>query len=95
MFEGPFYSKVSEGVSRFMGFIHGWMFNLLLVLVILHVAVIALYFFWKRENLVRAMVTGRALLPKQNGEADFASPFRALVVAVVAAVPPVAIYVLN
>jgi hypothetical protein len=81
--------------------VHGRLFNVLLALIALHVLVIALYFFWKRENLVRAMVTGRALLParghraKGNGEADFASPLRALIVAVIAAVPPIAIYVLN
>ena len=95
LFEGPFYEQVPDSVSRLMGFLHGTLFNLLLVLVALHIAVIALYLVWKRENLVRAMVTGRALLPKENGEADFASPFRALIVAVIAAIPPVAIYVLN
>jgi hypothetical protein len=42
------------------------------------------------------MVTGRALLPsKGNGEADFASPLRALIVAAIAAVPPIAVYVMN
>ena len=95
LFEGPFYAKVPDSVSRLMGFLHGSLFNLLLLLVGLHLAVIALYLVWKRENLVRAMVTGRALLPKENGEADFASPLRALVVAVIAAIPPIAIYVLN
>jgi cytochrome b len=95
LFEGPFYDNVSESVSKFAGFVHGRLFNILLALIALHVLVIAIYFFWKRENLVRAMVTGRALLPNRNGEADFASPFRALIVAGIAAVPPILIYVLN
>jgi len=102
LFEGPFYARVPEAVSRLMGFIHAQFFNLVLVLVGLHVAVIALYLVWKRENLVRAMVTGRAQLPaglaeaaSENGETRFASPFRALLCAVIAAAVPLAIYGLN
>lgn len=95
LFDGPLFDNAPESVTDFAGFVHGRLFNILLALIALHVLVIALYFFWKRENLVRAMITGRAFLPKGNGEADFASPFRALIVAVLAAVPPIAIYVLN
>jgi cytochrome b len=95
LFDGPLYDNAPESVTDFAGFVHGRLFNILLALIALHVLVIAMYWFWKRENLVRAMVTGRATLPKGNGEADFASPFRALIVAAIAAVPPVAVYVLN
>lgn len=96
LFEGPFYDNVPDWATHLAGFVHGRLFNVLLALIALHVLVIAVYYFWKRENLVRAMVTGRALLPqKGNGEADFASPLRALIVAAIAAVPPIAIYVLN
>jgi cytochrome b len=95
LFEGPLYDNASEAFTKFAGVWHGRLFNILLALVALHVLVIALYLVWKRENLVRAMVTGRALLPKGNGEADFASPLRALIVAAIAALPPIAIYALN
>lgn len=105
LFEGPFYDNVPESFSDLAGFVHARLFNILLALIALHVLVIAIYLFWKRENLVRAMVTGRALLPKGIGlkgigpkgigEADFASPFRALIVAAIAALPPILIYVLN
>jgi cytochrome b len=95
VYEAPFYAAVPDSISRLMGFLHEQLFNLLLALVALHILVIALYFFWKRENLVRAMVTGRAWLPNGIGEADFASPFRALIVAAIAAIAPIAIYVLN
>jgi len=94
LFDGPFYDDVSEATTHLAGFVHAWAFDVLLALIAAHVAVIAMYFFWKRENLVRAMVLGRAFLPNGNGEADYASPFRALIVAVIAAVPPIAIYVL-
>ena len=93
LFEGPFYDDVSDSMTHLAGFVHAWLFDILLALIALHILVIAMYAFWKRENLVRAMVTGRALLPKESGEADFASPLRALIVAAIAAVPPIAIYV--
>ena len=95
LFDGPLYDNVPESFSKLAGFVHARLFNILLALIVLHVLVIAIYFVWKRENLVRAMVTGRAFLPKGNGEVDFASPFRALIVAAIAAVPPILIYVLN
>jgi cytochrome b len=101
LFDGPLYDNAPDWATHLAGVVHARMFNILLALIALHVLVIALYYFWKRENLVRAMVTGRALLPlkesgaKGNGEADFASPLRALIVAAIAAVPPIAIYVMN
>ena len=101
LFDGPLFDNAPDSVTHLFGFLHDRLFNILLALVALHVLVIAVYYFWKRENLVRAMVTGRALLPqkgngpKGNGEAKFASPLRALIVAAIAAVPPIAIYVLN
>jgi cytochrome b len=100
LFDGPLYDNAPAWVTKLAGVWHERLFNILLALVVLHVLVIALYYFWKRENLVRAMVTGRAFLPKANGpngigEATFASPFRALIVAAIAAVPPILIYVLN
>jgi cytochrome b len=110
LFDGPLYDNAPESVTDLAGFVHAWLFDILLALIALHVLVVALYFLWKRENLVRAMVTGRAFLPKGHGPngigpngigsngiggADFASPLRALIVAAIAALPPIAIYVLN
>jgi cytochrome b len=95
LFDGPLYDNAPEWVTKLAGAWHARLFNILLALIALHVLVIAMYFVWKRENLVRAMVTGRAFLPNGNGEAQFASPFRALIVAAIAAVPPILIYVLN
>jgi cytochrome b len=102
LFEAPFYSRVPDWFSRLMGYVHSVLFNLTLLLVAAHVAVIAFYYLWKRENLVRAMVTGRALLPgrkaeaaTKSGETKFASPLRALVCAAIAAAGPIAIYWWN
>ncbi|HEY4164221.1 MAG TPA: cytochrome b/b6 domain-containing protein [Dongiaceae bacterium] len=102
VFDGPFYGKVPEWFSDKMGFIHDQLFNPLLALIGLHIAVILFYRLWKRENLVAAMITGRARLPQgvaeraeKNGETRFASPLKAVLLVVIAAAIPAAIYWLN
>lgn len=102
LFEGPLYDNASGAVSSFMGRWHGRLGDAILILVFVHVAVVLLYRFLKGENLVSAMIVGRAKLPKpvaqavrQNGEGKFASPFRGIVCAVIAAAVPLAIHWLN
>lgn len=56
---GPLASYVSSSTrSKAVGW-HNLGANLILVLVLLHVAMILFYRFWKREDLVRPMITGR------------------------------------
>jgi cytochrome b len=102
VFDAPFYGKVPEWFSDKMGVIHEQLFNPLLALIGLHIAVILFYRLWKRENLVAAMITGRARLPqtvaeraRESGETRFASPLKALLLAVIAAAVPAAIYWLD
>ncbi len=38
--------------------LHHYLSRLLLVLIVLHLAAIAFYYFWKKENLISAMITG-------------------------------------
>lgn len=55
---GPLASYVSSATrARAVGW-HELGANLILVLVLLHIAVILFYRFWKREDLVRPMLTG-------------------------------------
>lgn len=55
---GPLASYVSSATrSKAVGW-HEFGANLVLVLVVLHIAVILFYRFWKREDLVRPMLTG-------------------------------------
>lgn len=56
---GPLASKVSFETGRFFAEIHETSFNVLLALIALHVAAIAAYYLFFRDNLVRPMVTGR------------------------------------
>ncbi|RDW13153.1 cytochrome b/b6 domain-containing protein [Paracoccus thiocyanatus] len=56
---GPLASYVSGATrSKAVGW-HNLGATLILILVLLHVAVILFYRFWKREDLVRPMITGR------------------------------------
>ncbi|MDO5614171.1 MAG: cytochrome b/b6 domain-containing protein [Paracoccus sp. (in: a-proteobacteria)] len=55
---GPLASEVSRATSRKAVGWHHLGANLILILVLLHVAVIMFYRFWKRENLIRPMLTG-------------------------------------
>ncbi|HJR21415.1 MAG TPA: hypothetical protein VJ822_07325, partial [Dongiaceae bacterium] len=73
--------------------------NILLALALLHILVIVVYRAFKRENLLRAMIVGRARLPRsvaqmaqQDGTTKNAPLWRALVCVIIAAAVPVAIH---
>lgn len=55
---GPLASYVSASTRRTAVGIHEIGANLVLILVILHIAVILFYRIWKHENLIRPMLTG-------------------------------------
>lgn len=61
--EGPLFHLVSKETSDTLTGLHEASFNLLLALVVVHVAAVIFYRVAKRENLVRAMITGRKPLP--------------------------------
>jgi cytochrome b len=56
--EGPLAKLVSGAVSEILTSIHRFNKYIILGLVALHLAAIAFYYFAKRENLVRPMITG-------------------------------------
>lgn len=56
--EGPFAGLVASDLRLTLTAIHGWTAQILAGLVVLHLAAILFYAFWKREDLVRPMVTG-------------------------------------
>lgn len=55
---GPLASQVSSDMSRTALRWHNRGADLIFVLVVLHIAVIVFYRLWKREDLVRPMITG-------------------------------------
>jgi cytochrome b len=60
--EGPLYRYVSGATAEWLTSIHRANFDLLLALVVIHVAAIAFYRLYTRQDLVAPMVTGRKRL---------------------------------
>lgn len=61
-FQGPFAKYVSNDTVALLTSIHRFNQYIIFVLVGLHVAAISYYYFVKRENLVKPMVTGDKLI---------------------------------
>lgn len=81
---GPLNFLVSYDLAETLSDIHETAFDLLTVLIALHLAAIAFYLFARRRNLLRPMVTGRD--PQvTSGEMVPAGPLRFLLAAVPAA----------
>jgi len=98
LFEGPLYGRWPDWLGSILEKLHEPLANVLLALALLHILVIVIYRFLKRENLVRAMILGRARLPRsvarmaeQDGSTKSAPIWRALVCAGIATAVPVAI----
>ncbi len=62
--EGPFAYYVSYELNRLASDIHVRHEKWVLALVILHIAANAFYYFYKKDNLVRPMITGSKHLPQ-------------------------------
>ena len=65
---GPLSDNVSPHTASIMTEIHHVNFNVLLGFIILHVASVLFYLVYKRENLVRPMITGRKPDPLNSFE---------------------------
>jgi len=57
-FNGPLVNLIDKSQSDWLTGLHGLAFNALLTLVIFHITAIAFYFFFKKKNLVKPMITG-------------------------------------
>lgn len=81
----PLYAWVSEENAERLHWLHHEGFDLLLVLVALHVLAVIAYLAVKRLDLLRPMLTGRADLPAHVAPPRIAASALALFIAVVAA----------
>lgn len=60
--EGPLYKLISKELSDLLTAVHEGTFNVLMTLVTLHIAAIVFYRLFKRDDLVRPMLTGKKVV---------------------------------
>lgn len=82
-YSGPLHYGASVAFRDAMGRVHDLAFNILLVLVALHILAVVYHQHWRKEPLVRAMLRGRAT--GREGRAAPASPWWALFIVVLVA----------
>ncbi len=82
--EGPLGGTVSEATAYWLTAVHRANFNVILVLIALHVLAITAYGVVKRHNLLRPMITGRKNLPGSTRQPRLASPILAVVLVLLA-----------
>lgn len=88
---GPFYSLIGFAAARRVGSLHEAAFNVLAALTVLHVAAILFYVFYKRENLLAAMITGFKDLPSDTPPPRVAAGWHAAVAALVSLLSVIAV----
>jgi cytochrome b len=81
-FSGPLAVLVGDDLSHRLTRIHKFTINLLYAMIALHIGAIGYYASVKKDNLVKAMVTGwKDLAPGQAGESATSATVVALVIA--------------
>ncbi len=94
LYEGPFAYYVTYELSRWASEFHVDHERWLLVLIIAHLLANAFYYFYKKDNLVRPMLSGSKQMPQSLEfiSPQLASTRRGIVVALIVAVALVGIY---
>lgn len=84
---GPLAVTISEDAVAMLTSWHIWLFDIFMIVIAVHVLATFAYAVWKRDDLVRPMVTGRkrAAAFEDGAEARIASPLLALLCLVLAA----------
>ncbi len=83
IYSGPLSSYVDYRQGRRIARLHGGtLFDVLLVIITLHLLAVSFYFAWKRQNLVGAMITGKRKGDADGGEVQVAPVWRLLLGAV-------------
>ncbi len=86
MINGPLAKYVGKHLSDRLSGIHAFNFNLILGVIALHLLAVVAYAVFKGQDLVRPMITGKKRLPGAMRAPRLASPLRAIVVGLVAAI---------
>lgn len=87
-FDGPLSGWVSKSMSNWLTTIHKLNFNLLLLVIAVHISAVLFYLLVKRENLIHPMLSGRKYLPPEQASAAprMVSPWLGLAALAIAAV---------
>ena len=83
LFNGPYYSSVSDELQSTMGWIHHNAFTVIQVLVALHIIAVLWYQFGKKQALITAMFSGRKAVSESDAISSSKLPL-AIFVAVIA-----------
>jgi len=59
LIEGAYYGALPSTTSDVLMTIHHWNATILQIVISLHIVMIAMYFFFGRQNLLRPMITGK------------------------------------
>jgi len=80
--DGPLLRQVGKEASDHLTYLHGYWFNILLAVVVLHVCAIFFYRFYKRDNLIKPMITGARPWPDdlETPALKFQNPLMAILV---------------
>lgn len=70
---GPFAEQIPQSVARSIGGIHEALFNVLMVLIVVHIAGVIAESLLGKENLIRAMITGRKMLAADEADRESTS----------------------
>ncbi len=93
---GPYASLLASSIAEAISEIHEVLFNILLLLVFVHVAGVLTASMLEGENLVRAMWTGRKRVPTNSIETEAKEPpLWRLITAIALSFAGVAIIILN
>ena len=85
LYDGPLSFLVSYDAAREAAELHAVVVDALLILVGLHIAAVLFHLLYKRENLTRAMLTGRGRLAEGQAPPRLAPEWRALLALALAA----------
>lgn len=83
LFSGPLYRLIDTDLQVTMAIVHDLAFDLLLALIVLHIAAVLYHQFKLKEKIIQAMIKGSA--PGKEGRAAPVSPWRAAAVALLLA----------
>ncbi|HEY5808433.1 MAG TPA: cytochrome b/b6 domain-containing protein [Povalibacter sp.] len=82
---GPLSHLVSFETGRACAEVHETLFNVLLAIIALHIAAVLFYFFYKRDNLITAMIHGKRVVATDAEIAPVRTPRVPFVIGVILA----------